>query len=201
MKLAFRATVLAIVSPRPARPHSRKQKPPPAIAPASLRWSTRISPPWSRTIRAAVPFAANVKFVENTVPMKPGEGLWKTASAVPATFKIYVPDPTAQQVGFIGVMQESGKPMELGLRLKLQNGRIVGSRAPAGAQPDGQQSGKSANAAAGAALDRSRRATDSSRPDAQDRSLVLRSVGDQQRRRRPVRRRLPPPRERHADHR
>ena len=72
-----------------------------------------------------VPFSANVKFVENTVPMKPGEGLWKTASAVPATFKIYVPDPIAQQVGFLGVMQESGKPMEIGLRLKLQNGRIA----------------------------------------------------------------------------
>ncbi len=72
-----------------------------------------------------VPLAANIKFVENTVPMKPGEGLWKTASAVPTTFKIYVPDPTAQQIGFIGVMQESGKPMEIGLRLKLQNGRII----------------------------------------------------------------------------
>ncbi len=26
-----------------------------------------------------VAFAKDVKFVENTVPMKPGEGLWKTA--------------------------------------------------------------------------------------------------------------------------
>ena len=30
-----------------------------------------------------VAFAKDVKFVENTVPMKPGEGLWKTASARP----------------------------------------------------------------------------------------------------------------------
>ncbi len=72
-----------------------------------------------------VKFAADVKFVENTVPMKPGEGLWKTASALPATFKVYVPDPVSQQVGFLGVMQENGKPMELGLRLKLRNGQIV----------------------------------------------------------------------------
>jgi len=71
------------------------------------------------------PFAADVKFVENTVPKKPGDGLWKTASAVPTTFKIYVPDPTAQQIGFLGIMQESGKPIELGLRLKLRNGQIV----------------------------------------------------------------------------
>jgi hypothetical protein len=74
---------------------------------------------------AKVPFAPDVKFVENTVPMRPGEGFWKTASAVPTTFKIYVPDPVAQQVGFIGVMQEGDKPVELGLRLKFRNGKIV----------------------------------------------------------------------------
>lgn len=72
-----------------------------------------------------VPIAADAKFVENTVRMKPGEGLWQTASAVPTTFKIYVPDPIAEQVGFIGVMEESGKPIELGLRLKIRNGQIT----------------------------------------------------------------------------
>lgn len=72
-----------------------------------------------------VPIAPDAKFVENTKPMMPGEGLWKTASAVPTTFKIYVPDPVAQQVGFLGVMQQDGKPIEFGLRLKLVNGRIT----------------------------------------------------------------------------
>jgi hypothetical protein len=72
-----------------------------------------------------VKFAGDVKFVENTVPMKPGDGLWKTASAGPTTFKIYVPDPVAQQVGFIGVMKEGGKPIQLGLRLKLKDGQIT----------------------------------------------------------------------------
>jgi hypothetical protein len=72
-----------------------------------------------------VPMAPDVKFVENTVPMKPGEGLWKTASAVPTTFKIYVPDPVSEEVGFLCVMQEDGKPIELGLRLKLQQGKIT----------------------------------------------------------------------------
>ena len=72
-----------------------------------------------------VAFAASAKFVENTVPMKPGEGLWKTASGVPTNFAIYVPDPTAQQIGFIGVMREGDKPILLGLRLKLVNGKIT----------------------------------------------------------------------------
>src|SRR6202046_4455601 len=56
-----------------------------------------------------VAFARDVKFVENTVPMKPGEGLWKTASEGPTTFKLYVPDPVAEQVGFIGMMKEHDK--------------------------------------------------------------------------------------------
>ncbi len=72
-----------------------------------------------------VPIAPGAKFVENTVPLQPGEGLWKTASEVPATFKIYVPDPVAEQVGFIGVMQENGKPIEIGLRLKIRDGKIT----------------------------------------------------------------------------
>jgi len=72
-----------------------------------------------------VPIAANAKLVENVTAMKPGEGLWKTASAVPTTFKIYVPDPVSQEVGFLGVLDEGGKPVELALRLKLQNGQIV----------------------------------------------------------------------------
>jgi hypothetical protein len=74
---------------------------------------------------ARVPLAPGVKFVENTTPLRPGEGFWKTATALPTTFKIYVPDPVAQQVGFIGVMQEGDKPVELGLRLKVSKGRIV----------------------------------------------------------------------------
>jgi hypothetical protein len=72
-----------------------------------------------------VAFGSDVKFVENTVPMKPGEGLWKTASEGSTRFKIYVPDPVAQQVGFLGVMKEGGKPIQFGLRLKLKDGKIV----------------------------------------------------------------------------
>jgi hypothetical protein len=71
------------------------------------------------------PIAPGAKFVENIEPMKIGEGLWKTASAVPTAFKIYVPDPVAQQVGFIGVMKEGDKPIEIGLRLKVADGKIT----------------------------------------------------------------------------
>jgi hypothetical protein len=72
-----------------------------------------------------VKIAPGAKFVENTKPTPIGEGLWKSASAAPTTFKLYVPDPVAQQVGFIGVMQEGGMPIQLALRLQLDHGRIV----------------------------------------------------------------------------
>jgi len=72
-----------------------------------------------------VRFSPDVKFVENITPMKPGEGLWKTASALPTTFKIYVPDPLSEQVGFLGVMQAGDKPIELALRLKIAIGQIT----------------------------------------------------------------------------
>jgi hypothetical protein len=72
-----------------------------------------------------VPLAADLKFVENVTPMKPGDGLWKTASEVPTTFAVYVPDPISGQVGFIGIMKSDGKPIELALRLKVRHGQIV----------------------------------------------------------------------------
>jgi hypothetical protein len=72
-----------------------------------------------------VNWASNAKFVENITPMKPGEGLWKTATAIPTTFKIYIPDVASQQVGFLGVMQENDRPIEFALRLKIVNGQIA----------------------------------------------------------------------------
>jgi hypothetical protein len=72
-----------------------------------------------------IAFAPDARFVENIKGTKIGEGLWKTASAVPSSFKIYVPDPVSGQVGFMGVMQEGGKPILLGLRLQVFEGHVI----------------------------------------------------------------------------
>jgi hypothetical protein len=72
-----------------------------------------------------LPLALNVRFVENVQQKKPGEGLWQTASAGPTKFRIYVPDPVTGQIGFMGMMEESGKPLMIGLRLKTFNGQIT----------------------------------------------------------------------------
>ena len=63
--------------------------------------------------------------VENVKRIKPGEGLWKTASSGPTEFKIVVPDPVLQEVGGLVVMQSEGKPVQVGFRLKVVNGKIV----------------------------------------------------------------------------
>ena len=82
---------------------------------------------------ASVPIADNARFVENIKPILPGAGLWKNAVQVPTAFRIYVPDPVSQQVGFFGVMlakvsvedTQEVKPILLALRLQLNNGHIT----------------------------------------------------------------------------
>ncbi len=73
-----------------------------------------------------VPFDANARFVEQAKRLKPGEGLWKTATGAPnPDFKVLVADAEAQQVGGIVMLQAEGKPMQMGFRLKLVNGKVT----------------------------------------------------------------------------
>jgi hypothetical protein len=71
------------------------------------------------------PLAPGVVTVENLEKIQPGAGLWRTLTAAPGDFRIYVPDPVAQQVGLIAMLTEGDHPIEVGIRLKLVNGRIV----------------------------------------------------------------------------
>jgi len=72
-----------------------------------------------------IPFAMNARFVENVDAKPIGEGLWQTASEAPTTFKIYVPDPTVREVGFLGMMQEKGQPIMIAVRLKINDDGYV----------------------------------------------------------------------------
>ena len=74
---------------------------------------------------STVPLASNVKLVENTKVTPIGKGLWETATGGPTDFKIFVADPVAGQIGFIGVIQENNKPTILGARLKVDDGKIT----------------------------------------------------------------------------
>jgi hypothetical protein len=64
------------------------------------------------------------KFTENGQRLRLGDGLWNTASDL-GTYKLYVADPQAGQVGFFGTIRENGTPAILALRLKVENGSIA----------------------------------------------------------------------------
>ena len=75
---------------------------------------------------AGLPLASDVKLVENTKVTPVGEGLWKTSTGAGTTdYKIYVADPVEGRVGYMGLLEEEGKPIQLGVRLKLENGEIT----------------------------------------------------------------------------
>ena len=70
-----------------------------------------------------VPTTKMVKFTENGQRLELGDGFWRTATGK-GTYKFYVDDPEAGQVGFEGTMQEVGHPVLLALRLKIENQKI-----------------------------------------------------------------------------
>jgi hypothetical protein len=74
---------------------------------------------------AGIPLASDVKFVENIKATPIGKGLWENATGGPTEFKIYAADPVAGQIGFLGIVEEKGKPVLLGARLKLAKGQIT----------------------------------------------------------------------------
>ena len=67
-----------------------------------------------------LPLAPKIKFTENEQTIPLGEGIWGTASA-PGTYKLYVADPQAGEVGFLGTLRENGTPVAFALRLKIEH--------------------------------------------------------------------------------
>jgi hypothetical protein len=70
------------------------------------------------------PMAKGVKFTENTAELPFTEGLWYTATGL-GNYKLYIADPQAGQVGFIGIVKEHDRPVLLALRLKVSKRRIT----------------------------------------------------------------------------
>ena len=72
---------------------------------------------------SCLPVTDDVRFTENTRPLKLGEGLWKTASAV--KYRHAVADPLQGQVGVFCTLQEGGEHLTLlALRLKIADKKI-----------------------------------------------------------------------------
>jgi len=71
-----------------------------------------------------VPVADHVGFTENTIPLKLGDALWATASAM-GTYKLYFADPQDGEAGFEGTIRENGTPAIVLLRLHVLNHKIT----------------------------------------------------------------------------
>jgi hypothetical protein len=75
-----------------------------------------------------LPLARNVKFTENGVKLEIGDAQWKTVIGK-GKYRIFVADPEAGQVAFIGTVREEargpeGIPTALALRLRIENRQI-----------------------------------------------------------------------------
>lgn len=72
----------------------------------------------------AVPLAANVRFTEDTVDMKIGDGLWKAASKI-RPYRLDILDTTQGVAASQVVVEEAGAPVMLVLRLKVADQMIT----------------------------------------------------------------------------
>jgi hypothetical protein len=73
------------------------------------------------------PFAKNLKFTENAKIISlagKAEGLWSTATSL-GDYKLYVADPQAGQVAFVGLVKEGDKTALLSMRLKIEKKKIT----------------------------------------------------------------------------
>jgi hypothetical protein len=70
-----------------------------------------------------LPWARGVRFTENGQQLSLGDGLWGTATA-PGKYRLYVADPEDGQAGFFGTVFESGTPVLLALRLRIEDQTI-----------------------------------------------------------------------------
>ncbi len=70
-----------------------------------------------------LPVTPLAKFTEDGQHLSLGDGFWKTATAK-GTYRFYIDDPDAGQVGFLGTMREAGQPVILALRLRIDNQKI-----------------------------------------------------------------------------
>jgi hypothetical protein len=70
-----------------------------------------------------LPVTATVKFTEDGQRLDLGDGLWNTATGK-GTYRFYMEDVQAGQVGFFGSMREAGEPIILALRMKIEDRKI-----------------------------------------------------------------------------
>ncbi len=77
---------------------------------------------------AGLPWAAGVRYSENSVPMMIGDGAWATLTAH-TNAPLRAADPSTGQVVWMGEIEDHGQPGFLALRLRIDHGRIAEAEA------------------------------------------------------------------------
>lgn len=70
-----------------------------------------------------LPMTKDVKFTENTMMLRPGQGLWVSLSDI-TPYVFYLADPETGQAGFLGRVLEYGKPLYIAARLKIEGDKV-----------------------------------------------------------------------------
>lgn len=73
---------------------------------------------------SALPLAPNARYTENGQAMGFDNGLWQTASEVGAYRHVFA-DPASGQLGLFSTMDENGRGLTMGTRIRLENGLIT----------------------------------------------------------------------------
>jgi hypothetical protein len=71
-----------------------------------------------------LPLATGVRYSENDQPMQVGDGFWGTASSV-GRFRLCFSDVVMEQIGCMVTMHEGNHLLLMGMRLRVQLGRIT----------------------------------------------------------------------------
>lgn len=72
----------------------------------------------------SLPLAPDARYTENGQAMGFDNGLWQTASKV-GTYRHVLADPAGGQLGVYSTMDENGRGLTLGTRIRLENGLIT----------------------------------------------------------------------------
>ena len=73
---------------------------------------------------AAAALGAGERETQNGVVAAPGEGVWRTASALGSLQRRYL-DPVSGQAAYLGLIQENGAPALVSLRLRVVGRRVT----------------------------------------------------------------------------
>lgn len=75
-----------------------------------------------------LPWAATVRYAENSVPMMVGDGVWATVTAH-ARAPVIITDPETGKAAWFGTIDEHGQPGFYALELTARDGRIAAAQA------------------------------------------------------------------------